>query len=404
MKTSYGQVLLVDNGGFFPEEDNRRDAAWFLMDAMKTLGTDAVNVGERDLRFGRAFLEQRARKSGLPVVSANLLDKKTRRPIFSPYLIKRTGGVTVGIFGLITNKGELGPGKDSLLVDDPLTAARNTVIELRRKGAQVIVLLSQLGKVEGEDLVTAVEGIDAIEMGRNVMLIQRGRMVKNTIACYGGEQGQYIGRTVITLNAARAQATGDCEAFMLSPEVGERAEMAKLVKAFEDGFNERLRKLQMERQAEAAKAKTQESPDRFLGAELCIRCHQSEGEQWKTTSHSVAWKTLVDASQDSKPECVSCHVVGYRKAGGFQSAADAPKLVDVQCESCHGMGTMHEAFANPHRTVTEQVCVSCHQGDNDPHWSWPEKRSKILHSNLSGETLKQKKLGPGTMAKPSGSQ
>ena len=37
-------------------------------------------------------------------------------------------------------------------------AAQRTVAELRKKGATVVVLLSQLGKVESEDLVTAVDG------------------------------------------------------------------------------------------------------------------------------------------------------------------------------------------------------------------------------------------------------
>ena len=42
MKTQYGQILLVDAGGFFPEQDTHRDVAWFLMDAMHVLGVDAV--------------------------------------------------------------------------------------------------------------------------------------------------------------------------------------------------------------------------------------------------------------------------------------------------------------------------------------------------------------------------
>ena len=87
--------MLVDGGGYFPEEDSRRDAAGFLMDAMKMLGTDAVGVGSRDLRFGRAFLEERVRHDKLPVVCANLLDKRSRKPLFSPYTVKRVGGTMV---------------------------------------------------------------------------------------------------------------------------------------------------------------------------------------------------------------------------------------------------------------------------------------------------------------------
>jgi len=61
-------VVLVDNGGFFPEDDLHEDAAWFLMDAMKMIGTDAVGVGERELRFGYQRVHERAAKDQLPMV------------------------------------------------------------------------------------------------------------------------------------------------------------------------------------------------------------------------------------------------------------------------------------------------------------------------------------------------
>lgn len=372
------------------------------MDAMVLLGTDAVGAGEKELRYGYSFLRANIERSGLPVVCSNLYLKKTGKPALTPYIIKKIGGVKVGFFGLMSDKVAYGPSQDSLRVDEPVAAARLMVAELRKKGATVTVLLSQLGKVDSEDLVATVPGVDVLVVGHASALLMKGRMIKNTVACYGGEKGQHIGRTLVTLDAKGRQATAESDVFMLGPEVGERAEIGKLVKAFEDGFNEKLRKLQKERAAEAAKTKSPENPDRYLGADLCIRCHQSEGEQWKSTSHAVAWKTLTDGGNDAKVECISCHVVGYRKQGGFQVATDAPRLANVQCESCHGMGTMHESFANPKKTVTEQTCVECHQGENDPNWNWKTKRAMIVHSNTSGETLK-KKTGATTMPKATGS-
>ncbi len=399
-------MLLVDAGGFFPENDapEYQDVASFLMDGMKLLGTDAVGAGEKELRYGYSFLKANVERSGVPVVCANLYLKKSGKPAFAPYVIKTVGSVKVGIFGLMSEKVSFGPSQDSLRVDAPAATARRVIAEMKRKGATVIVLLSQIGKVDSEDLVALVPGIDVLVVGHASSLLLKGRMIKNTVACYGGEQGQYLGRTIVSLNAARGQATAESDVFMLGPEVGDRAEMVKLVKVFEDGFNEKLRKFEKERAAKASQLKTQEGPERYLGADLCMRCHQDEAEQWKTTSHSMAWQTLVDAKQETNPECVGCHVVGYRKPGGFQASGDAHKLANVQCESCHGMGTMHEAFANPHKTVTEQVCTTCHQGENDAAWNWQQKRPKIVHANLSGETLKNKKGGTGAMTKAPGSQ
>ena len=39
--------MVVDNGGFFPDDSLHIDYAWFLMDGMKLLGTDAVGLGDR---------------------------------------------------------------------------------------------------------------------------------------------------------------------------------------------------------------------------------------------------------------------------------------------------------------------------------------------------------------------
>jgi 2',3'-cyclic-nucleotide 2'-phosphodiesterase (5'-nucleotidase family) len=59
-------------------------------------------------------------------------------------------------------------------------------------------------------------------------------MIKNTMAVYGGEQGQNMGRTILTLDA-RGQVTGrENEVFSLTAEVGEKESVARLVKQFED--------------------------------------------------------------------------------------------------------------------------------------------------------------------------
>ena len=379
MKVQYGQVMLVDAGGYFPEVANQQDVAWFLMDAMHVLNVDAVGVGDRDLRFGLAFLRDQAKRSQLPLTSANLVDKKSRRPLLAPYVFKKVGTVKVGLFSLISDKVDLGPARDSMLVQDPPAAAKLTVAELRKKGATVIVLLSQLGKVESEDLVTAVDGIDAVVVGRNAPMLQKGRLIKTTVACYGGEQGQYIGRTILTLGPDRKSTTGDNEVFILGPEVGEKAEIAAIVKAFEDGFNEKLRKADREKQAEAAARDMQRDPDKFLGSEVCIRCHVEQGLQWKSTPHARAWQTLVDNHKDTADECMGCHVVGYKKPGGFQTSTATPSMTNVQCESCHGMGTQHEAFAATPQKVAEATCTKCHNKDNDPSWNFATKLAKVAH-------------------------
>jgi hypothetical protein len=300
----------------------------------------------------------------------------------------------------------MGTARDSVTVEDPTVAAKRTVDELKKKGATVIVLLSELGKVESEDLVTAVDGIDFVNVGRNTPLLQKGRLIKNTVACYGGEQGQYIGRTLITLDASRKMASGENDTFILGPEVGEKPEVLTLVKSFEDSFNDKLRKLEKERAAKAELDKanggtgtTEQAVDHYLGAELCQRCHQAEYAQWQTTGHANAWKTLVDQKKEATPDCIPCHVLGYKQPGGFQTGDDALKLANVQCESCHGMGTTHESYPTATKRITEATCKTCHQPTNSPAFDFAIYEPHILHHPpanmppLPPNPAKQKMMG-----------
>lgn len=238
IRAGYGQVMLVDAGGYFPDVNDslQRDVATFMMDAMQLLKTDAVGSGHKELRFGYPFLKANIERTGLPVVCANLAMRSTGKPALTPYIIKTIGKTKVGFFGLMSDKVPLGPSQDMLKVDEPIAAARRVVAEMRKKGATVTVMLSQLGKVDSEDLAAVVPGIDVVIVGNSTSLLMKGRKIKETVACYGGEQGQYMGRTLLTLNASQKMANGECDVYMMGPEVSNDPEMFKLVKAFEDGF------------------------------------------------------------------------------------------------------------------------------------------------------------------------
>jgi hypothetical protein len=204
-------------------------------------------------------------------------------------------------------------------------------------------------------------------------------MIKNTVACYGGEQGQYMGRTLLTLDARRKMATGEAEAFILGPEIPDHKEMAKLVRGFNDSFNEKLERLKKERAAKEAEKAAQGSPEHYLGSEVCARCHSAESTQWQTTAHAKAWQTLVDVKRDQAKECIGCHVVGYNQPGGFKDLATTKTMANVQCESCHGMGSQHDAYPTVQRRVTEQTCRICHTKETSPGFDFALYMPYVSH-------------------------
>ncbi len=109
-----------------------------------------------------------------------------------------------------------------------------------------------------------------------------------------------------------------------------------------------------------------EGDPRYVGMEECEACHDEAYEFWKTTRHAGAYATLVEDNKQFDLSCVGCHVTGFRKPGGSE-VVENQDLQDVQCEQCHGPGSVHieepelggKANAISRATPVE-VCQECH--------------------------------------------
>lgn len=110
-------------------------------------------------------------------------------------------------------------------------------------------------------------------------------------------------------------------------------------------------------------------------ANKCNMCHKKAVEGWKKWEMANAWATLQKA-KDKKDSCIPCHVTGYGKPGGFVSIEKTPKLVNVQCEACHGPASDHmkaplKDIEKKKKTIskpTEATCKGCHKKEGNPHF------------------------------------
>jgi hypothetical protein len=60
----------------------------------------------------------------------------------------------------------------------------------------------------------------------------------------------------------------------------------------------------------------------------------------------------------------------------------------VQCESCHGMGTEHEANKSKTQSISAETCLNCHTPEQDAKFDFEKKLAMIAHGNTTGETLR----------------
>ena len=154
--------------------------------AMNTLDYAVGNLGNHEFNYGLDYLHRALSGAKFPYVNANIIDAKTQKPLFTPYLIKettvkdkegKTQPLRIGYIGFVPpqimtwDKANLS-GK--VTVNDITETARKYVPEMRSKGADVVVVIAHSGlsaepyKALAENSVyylSEVPGVDAILFG-----------------------------------------------------------------------------------------------------------------------------------------------------------------------------------------------------------------------------------------------
>ena len=77
---------------------------------------------------------------------------------------------------------------------------------------------------------------------------------------------------------------------------------------------------------------------------------------------------------------VGSAIVRKLQREGFTNILTARDLLGVQCEVCHGPGSLHvkDNTANKMRHLTSATdCISCHNPENDDNFVYAEKLKKI---------------------------
>jgi len=137
----------------------------------------------------------------------------------------------------------------------------------------------------------------------------------------------------------------------------------------------------------------------YVGTAACEDCHSDAVDFWKTTRHAQAWKTLEERGQQFDFDCISCHVTGWEKPGGANLGHNET-LRDVQCETCHGPGSIHVAKGGEERPPTvwrmppEKMCATqCHTKDHSDTFDLTPYLRDVTGKG-HGEDLR-KQLGDG---------
>ena len=124
-------TVTVDAGGFFREftDENMRLQTYHLLEALKKLDVQAINVGYPDLRQSIGNLIKLRDELGLPLISANIINTTTHSPVFEPYkmlTIKQADGkiLKVAVLGVTAPSYGVGhPTEEPVKITQPAAKA-----------------------------------------------------------------------------------------------------------------------------------------------------------------------------------------------------------------------------------------------------------------------------------------
>lgn len=158
--------LTVDIGNF-AERKGARNSTYkntVLARYYKATGYDAIGIGKRELGMGVDSLIGFAQREELPVVCANLYDRKTRKPVFQPYLLKKDQGVTLGVVGLLSAAvaSSIGPDTVGYEVKSPYGKYARKWIRRTARKSHHLTVIGDFGKEEIDSLLNFYPEIDLL--------------------------------------------------------------------------------------------------------------------------------------------------------------------------------------------------------------------------------------------------
>ncbi|MBC8461925.1 MAG: hypothetical protein H8D67_28480 [Deltaproteobacteria bacterium] len=358
--------------------------------ALKEMGYSAICVGEKDLLLGIDYLKYVQQSSSTPLLACNLVNQG--KVIFSPYLLKTykvdSTQLRVAVIGVISKAFEefiknadavpsvKRPSANSLELLKPEVAIRLLIEQLENK-ADLIILLAHVSIEEAKGLASMFPQVNVIIAGHEQQVpLTKPLHEGDCIILNAGTEGKYVGKMemiVASTGKRKVIVETNHQMIALTDKIPDSPLMTELMSLYQQ-------MLEAEDLVHKVKKVSPDSEGTYVGSERCRSCHEEIYLEWEKSAHSHVYATLVKRKRNLDPECVQCHVTGFRYQTGFVDTQKTPALANVGCESCHGVGSNHvKNLKNGYGQTKKEICRTCHTPQKSPKFNYVEYLSKNSH-------------------------
>jgi 2',3'-cyclic-nucleotide 2'-phosphodiesterase (5'-nucleotidase family) len=316
------------------------------------------------------------------LVSTNIVAEGSGEPVFEPSVLLERGGVKLAFLGVVSKTARLDAIEDidntHLGILDPVESLTKAVAAVRDQ-VDLVVVFGHLGSLKAQALVDEVRGIDVCISGGDGFVDQRAvqtgdEEIGRSLTVMAGDRGKFVGVLDMVISDKGEMLRHENTVYGLDKNVTEKKEIVDKVEAFKVELREVRKREAVE--SVVGQAESVAPSEKFVGANMCQRCHEAEYNAWSNSAHAHSMASLEGQSRETSSECLQCHVTGFEQPNGF--AVNRTELASVSCEQCHGYGTTHgsaDFIAKP----GIESCKVCHDQKNSPDFDFHKYLKSIAH-------------------------
>jgi hypothetical protein len=352
----HARLVLIDTGGLGGEPGRQSEMkAETMAQSLAALDAAAVHLTARDARLGRGVISSVARLAEGRVVSTSLGQGRIEglKPYAErgPFVI---GGTSPGVGAPL--------GVPTVATAD----AVNTLVTAAALRQKTAVLMLDGPRKEAAEIAREFPSLGAIVYRRSGWPTDQAERVGKVLLLSPGEHG----KAIVRVNFDGRSFSGYTVS-RLGPQYGDDPTITRYYRTYLGRVDAAHLLDQVPRSP---------SPE-FAGSRACATCHAEATNVWLKSGHAHALATLEKDGHGRDPDCVSCHVTGLTKEGGFKSRLETPDFAFVGCESCHGPAAAHakDPKASPLSHLGDKVCTTCHTPEQSPRFDFLTYWKKIAH-------------------------
>jgi len=220
-------LLVVEAGVIFgsgPQDPSAtnleldRERTKVYLRALKAMGYDALLVSGQEFVFGAPFLKD---LKDHPFVSSNV------EGVGRPVIVKDVNGVRVGVLGWTD---ETATSRDAIAWKAPVTGLADKVKDLKRRGVDVVVVLSSLKPEDDARLLAGAPGIDVVINGSASYTSVNPKEVEGALVLSTWWQARKAGLLKLRVEGGAVRLVS-CESVDLGPDVADDPDVAALLPA-----------------------------------------------------------------------------------------------------------------------------------------------------------------------------